>query len=241
MKFDDLLEIYVCLAEVSAHLAAPHDSIQEQRQIIAMRQKHLQSCHDSSLVKVAFDTRRINQETDYNPRRGLQNYHRADQFVSQIQAQKIGNFSKLRDVLNKLKDQFGHDPEWQNSYCRILLNTLNQSLRIVQGDGDFGDTQPAIGSFDYVEELLYVRYRLDINSINKLGEEELRNIILNKDENLIHKGPINNLITTSSSVKNIGDHYNLIKDLIGEVRASKDQPVIERTITISVKDSIKEG
>lgn len=49
--------------------------------------------------KVAFDTRRIDQETEYNPRRGLQNYNRSEAFITEAIAQKVKNFAKLRRVL----------------------------------------------------------------------------------------------------------------------------------------------
>lgn len=34
----------------------------------------------TGFTKVAFDTRRIDQETEMNPRRGLQNYNRSEAF-----------------------------------------------------------------------------------------------------------------------------------------------------------------
>ena len=40
------------------------------------------------IAKLAFDTRRINQETTYIPRRNLQNYHRSAEFIDDEMAIK---------------------------------------------------------------------------------------------------------------------------------------------------------
>ena len=74
------------------------------------------------------------------------------------------------------------DPEWLDSYCRILSAALDRTLRIEQKDMDFFKPQ-----MDYLEELLYLRYRLKDEDIIRLNEKELRNIILDKDERLLHK------------------------------------------------------
>ena len=42
-------------------------------------------------TKLAFDTRRVDQETQYIPRRGLQNYQRSEAFLSEAISQKIKN------------------------------------------------------------------------------------------------------------------------------------------------------
>src|ERR1022692_4222517 len=66
-------------------------------------------CPKEGFKKIAFDTRRIDQETEYNPRRGLQNYNRSEPFISEDLAQKIKNFAKLRDVLNELETIYGRE------------------------------------------------------------------------------------------------------------------------------------
>jgi hypothetical protein len=191
---------------------------------------------DGRLVKLAFDTRRINQETDYNPRRGLQNYNRSEQFIDEARAAKISNFTKLKNIVDKLKAKYGREAEWQDSYCRVLLNTLNTALRINQNDNDFGETQASIGSFDYVEELLFARYRLDTTAINKYGEEQLQNIILGKDEALIRKIDIPKYEITRGDV--LSQPYDALLDkLFNGVRASKDNKTVERSVTITIRDT----
>lgn len=209
---------------------------QARREGIVLRAVAISSISSGGIIKLAFDTRRINQETDYNPRRGLQNYHRSEQFISEAYQQKIANFSKLKVILDQLKEKYGREPEWQDSYCRVLLNTLDNSLRINQKDGDFGESQPSIGSFDYVEELLFARYRLEMNSIAKYGEEKLKEILLSKDEPLIRKTNLSQFEITKRDVSE-KPYDALIDKLFNGVRASKENPNVKRSVTITIHDT----
>lgn len=232
MLIEKILEVYELISQGS-------NEIKNRKQSMLLRHSIISSLNNEPLIKVAFDTRRINQETDYNPRRGLQNYHRSEQFITQANIQKIENFKKLKDILDSLKDKYGREPEWQDSYCRVLLNTLDKALRVKQGNIDFGETQPSIGSFDYVEELLFTRYRLDLNSIAASKEEDLKNILLSKDENLIRKNSMPQEITKKEIMT---QSYDTLIDKLFGVCATKENPDIERTITITIKDKInKEG
>ena len=219
----------------------------------------------NSLVKVAFDTRRIDQENDYIPRRNLQNYHRSDPFISQATAYKITLLNKLRNVSLGLKDKYGKEPDWQDSYARILLSTLDKTLRVDFGDGDYAEIQPSIGSVDYITQLLDVRYRLNMDNIKNASIEELEKIILSKDEKLTNKSQLNKtevnfisqaitpiLLQNKSSTsqlpvlvkqENIRENSDLlIEKLFGnltETKASKDNPEVERSLTITFKDLLK--
>lgn len=191
--------------------------------------------------KVAFDTRRIDQETEYNPRRGLQNYNRSEEFVSQALEQKILNFAKLRNVLVGLKERYGKEPEWQDSNARVLLSTLNKGLRADTNDGDFAESQPGVGSFDYIEELMHVRYRLGFDDLTKMADGDLRKVILSKDEELTRKNMNKVLEINKSDVSKMG-YDSLLEKLFSDCRASADNPDVERTITITVRDKFhKEG
>lgn len=232
MDITEILEIYQIIAEGSEKALA-------RREGLALRKIALDSILNGAIVKIAFDTRRINQETDYNPRRGLQNYNRSEQFMTDANSQKITNFTKLKNILGELKTKYGREPEWQDSYSRVLLNTLDIALRTNQNDGDFGETQSSIGSFDYVEELLFTRYRLETNSISKYGEEQLRNIILSKDESLIRKTDIPKYEITKRDVST-QPYDSLMDKLFNGVRASRENPEVERTVTITIKDKFVE-
>ncbi len=192
--------------------------------------------------KLAFDTRRVDQETEYNPRRGLQNYNRSEQFLSEGVAQRVKNFAKLRNALNGLKDIFGKDHEWQDSNARILLTAVDKGLRTGIDDGDYGSmNQPGVGSFDYLEELMNVRYRLTYDDLTRMGEAELKNVILAKDESLVRKDVKQALEITKSDVAT-KSYDSLIEKLLEGCKASADNPDVERTITITIRDKFhKEG
>lgn len=192
--------------------------------------------------KLAFDTRRIDQEVDYIPRRGLQNYNRSEQFLSEGVAQRVKNFAKLRNVLLGLKNVYGKEREWQDSNARILLTAIDKGIRTDQNDGDFAvHNQPGVGSFDYLEELLAMRYRLTYDDLVRLGETDLSKVILSKDEELTRKDMKQALEITKNDVATKG-YDSLIEKLLEGCKASVENPDVERTITITIRDKFhKEG
>lgn len=196
----------------------------------------------NGFTKLAFDTRRIDQETEYNPRRGLQNYNRSEAFLSEGLAQRVKNFAKLRNVLNGLKMVYGKEHEWQDSNARVLLTAVDKGLRTGLDDGDFAEqNQPGVGSFDYLEELLNVRYRLTHDDMTRLGETDLKKVILSKDEELTRKDVKQALEITKNDVATKG-YDSLIEKLLEGCKASAENPDVERTITITIRDKFhKEG
>jgi hypothetical protein len=158
-----------------------HASI-ENRSDISLSRKSLIENINPTLVKQAFDTRRINQQTDYNPRRNLQYYHRSDPFISKNASESIKIFFKLKTAVDSIKKDFLGDPDWLNSYCRILSSALDRTLRTEQKDMDF--FQPQI---DYLNELIYLRYRINHEDIERFEKKELKNIVLGRDEKLLYK------------------------------------------------------
>jgi len=190
---------------------------------------------NTKFVKAAFDTRRIDQETEFNPRRGLQNYSRSEAFISESLSQRIKNFIKLRNVLNGIKQSYGKEHEWQDSNARVLLTAIDSGLRTGINDEGFVSNQPGLGSFDYLEELLNVRYRLGYDQLVSMSESDLKKTILSKDENLIYKDIKQSLKITKSDVAR--QSYDTLMDkLFDGCHASADNPDIERTITITVRD-----
>lgn len=229
MYFDTITDIYQLIAESGADPVL-------RKSFLKLRK---QAFHDlgSGFVKQAFDTRRIDQETEYNPRRGLQTYNRSEAFLSEAMAQKIENFAKLRDVLIGLKEVYGKEPEWQDSNARVLLSTLDAGLRTNTHDGDFTACQPGVGSFDYIEELMHMRYRLGFDDLNKMGAADLRKVILSKDEELLHRGMNKSLEITKSDVAKHG--YDTLLEKLFNVQATSEQPDVERTVTITIRDTLK--
>ncbi|MGI0058126.1 MAG: hypothetical protein ACREBJ_00015 [Nitrosotalea sp.] len=193
-------------------------------------------------TKMAFDTRRIDQETEYNPRRGLQNYQRSEAFITEGSATRVKNFAKLRNVLNGLKNVYGKEHEWQDSNARVLLTAIDKGLRTTINDGDFGlQNQPGVGSFDYLDELINVRYRLTHDQLTRIGETDLAKVILAKDEELTRKDVKQALEITKGDVANKG-YDSLIEKLFDGCKASAENPDVERTITITIRDRFhKEG
>lgn len=214
-----------------------HKSIEDRFDVRELRILALENIN-KPIIKKAFDTRRINQYTDYNPRRNLQYYHRSEPFLTKDNSEKIKTFFKLKTAIDSIKEDFIGDPEWHDSYCRILCSALDRTLRIEQKDMDFSKPQ-----IDYLEELLYLRYRLKNEDITKLNEKELRNIILDRDEKLLYKQIYSNynnggMLKNNSSEQLIKSNDNLVDRLFADVKASKENKNVERSVTITINDKI---
>lgn len=231
MDLHTILEIYSLIAEGSGDLFS-------RKQCRSLRKFAFDSMFSGiGFTKVAFDTRRIDQETEFIPRRGLQNYNRSESFLSEGIINKVKNLGKLRDAVGELKEVFGKEPEWQDSHARVLLSTLDKGLRTDQLDGDFSDAQPSMGSLDYIEELLHMRYRLTPDDLNKMGASELKKVILAKDDELTKKNIRSSLEISKKDIGKEG-YDSLLEKLFGGVKATEDGKTVERTVTITIRDSI---
>lgn len=246
MRLDEVFDIFGLIAEATSDIPS--------RKATSMVRKTALSRSQQPIVKLAFDTRRINQETDYIPRRGLQNFHRSERFVSEGAAQKVKAFAKLESVMNDLKSEFGREPEWQDSYSRVLCSTLNKTLQTSHSDGDFSDNQPSMTSLGYLEELMYVRYRLTPDNLLSMANDDLRNTILKKDECLIRGNPrpiispsdvanstyermMDKMLATMAQMISNSKNDSLA-DKLFDVKATFDDPNIERTVVIKIKDQL---
>jgi hypothetical protein len=190
------------------------------------------------LVKNAFDTRRINQNTEFNPRRNLQYYQRSEPYIDDKTAEKIKLFFKVKVATDDIRNEFIGEPDWLDSYTRILCNAVDQTLRIDQKDCDYSGTQ-----LDYLSELLYVRYRLEPSDILNASPTILRQTFLNKDEKLLRRGIFVNykddLQKNSNFYKqNVVQNDSLADKLFGDVKANKENKEVERSVTITIKDKI---
>lgn len=215
-------------------------SSSERMEAVQLRRRYIAMVKEPKLLKkVAFDTRRINSEVDFIPRRNLQNYHRSEAFLDKSASEKIKNFFKLKTAVDSIKDDFLGDPDWHDSYCRILSAALDRTLRVEQKDMDFFKPQ-----LDYLEELLYLRYRLRPEDIQRLSEKEIRNLVIDRDEKLLHK-----TIYSNYNLGGIAKNSNqqtafvkgpdpLIEKLFGDVKASKENKEVQRSVTITINDKI---
>ena len=219
-----------------------HDSMEQRMEA---RQKRAEE-NPTAMVKTAFDTRRINQEEQFNPRRNLQNFQRSEPFITPEMSQKVRSLFKVKQAADTIREQFIGDPDWLDSNSRILCNALNNTLRVDQGDYDFFKPQ-----FDYLDELLYLRYRLASDDIDKLSEREIKDRLLDKDERLLHKALFSNYRGRDGHMEKTSDREmpilkqtvvsqedSLMEKLFGNVKATHDKKNVKRSVTISISDSI---
>lgn len=213
-----------------------HSSIESRIELLDHRTDFLRSSQ-KSLVKVAFDTRRTNQEVDFNPRRNLQYYHRSEPFITKEASAQLKTLFKLKTAVDTIKEDFIGDPDWLDSYARVLSASLDRTLRTEQKDMDFFKPQ-----LDYLNELLYLRYRIKADDIERFSEKQLREIVLEKDDKLQHKFiyaqyNTDKIVKTNSMEKT---EDTLINKLFGEVKASQENKNVERTVSITINDKIKD-
>ena len=101
-----------------------------------------------------------------------------------------------------------------------------------------------------------MRYRLPEDQIVNLNEQELEKIILNKDELLAKKdvfaelashaplqaqGRIPQQTYVEHIVKTTDNTTSMIEKLLSEVKASKDNRDVERSVTITVRDRLNDA
>ena len=223
-----LLDIYQTVCNFTHHSA-------ERSKYAKFRAKYLQPI---ILVKQAFDTRRINQNTEINPRRNLQYYQRSEPYIDDQTAAQVQLFFKVKAAADQLREQFVGEPDWLDSHTRILCNAVDQTLRVEQKDFDYGRDQ-----FNYLSELLYVRYRLRPEDIARLSQHELRNIILNKDERLVRQSLFINYkqdLNKNGMPSPVNGQDNLIEKLFGNVKANSENKNVKRSVNITITDSIDE-
>ncbi|MFA5759165.1 MAG: hypothetical protein WC942_07425 [Clostridia bacterium] len=196
------------------------------------------------LTKFAFDTRRIDQENTRNPRTNLQYWHRTDQFIDEEDQVKLKTFAKLAKVLNTIKHKMGTAPEWFESYARQLYDNVYRIIRVKEADLDIFRPQ-----LSYLEQLVFARYRLSMENIQKYSEDKLEEKILSKDESLIGRSIY--LKETGDDKISLGkkesvDMTKTTQDSIvnaifgsGSVDLRKDgERTVERTITITIRDNV---
>ena len=210
---------------------------------IAAREGAFKSFCDKphALTKLAFDTRRVDQEKDRNPRTNLQYWHRSDPFIDDEDKKKIDIFARMGTVLTKLRDKYGTEPEWFESYSRVLYDSVNRILRIKQADMDIFRPQ-----LSYLEQLVYARYRLTMNDLENFSEEKLAERILAKDENLSGKGDFMKVLGDQKEPKEIvkdglgkSTQESIVNAIFGanNLRRTGENSVV-RTITIRIEDKV---
>lgn len=245
-KPSNFLEIYTLIKSASNNLAIRNNTK-------LLREEFFQEF--KPLKKMAFDTRRIDQDKDYNPRRGLQHYSRSDDFVSEEDIVKINNIKKLKNITALLHEIFNKDDAWHDSFSKTLYTGLENAVNDFNKLGNFSTDQKSLTGLHYIEQLLNIRYGINLTNMN-INDNEILNIILKKDEELLNKfnklnlsnvklgvEPPSNLETISTALptrKEVAEvpYHTLIEKLFGEVKATVDNPNVERSITITIKDKL---
>jgi hypothetical protein len=194
-----------------------------------------------AIKKLAFDTRRIDQEHSRNPRENLQYWQRSDQFIDDEMQEKIDIFAKLIKPMDEIKKSFGAQPEWHSSYARTLHESLYRILRIKEADLDIFRPQVA-----YLEQLMFARYRLSMEELARIKESDFKDIILKKDESLLKRGAYlhmtkdnepKEIIIKDSNSANM--QQNIVNAIFGNNDFRKDgERSCVRTITITIKDEV---
>ena len=138
---------------------------------------------DTIIKKVAFDSRRIDQETERNPRTNLQYWNRSDAFIDEGDQYNIKVLAKLFKSLESIKEKYGRQPEYLDSYSRQMHEQVARALRVNAGDHDYYRPQ-----FAYIEQILFARYRLTFDELLKWSDESIQFKFLQKDEALLKRG-----------------------------------------------------
>lgn len=206
------------------------------------------SSRSEQLIKYAFDTRKIDQQLQKNPRRNCQNWHRSEQFITEDVQIKLDKFAKLYSVLEDIKSTYEREPEYHDSYVRELHGHVKRALKVNEKDADIFEPQ-----LNYVEQLVNARYLLSLDDIILKDAKAIKKALLDKDEALLKRGAY--LYRTAepelqkSSAGNQGfivdgkstTQDNIINAIFGnnDLRRNGEKKVT-RTITITVTDQAEE-
>lgn len=197
----------------------------------------------SPIKKLSFDTRRIDQQHTRNPRTNLQYWNRTDQFIDNDMQRSINIFAKLIEPLEQLKNKFGAEAEWHDSYTRILYDAVVRVLRIKQADLDI--FRPSI---KYLEQLVFARYRLSMDELSKISQNDFIDAVIKKDEALLKRGsflnktqeiekPSKNIVIDSNAKPET--QQNILNAIFGSQRRSGEKKTT-RTITIKICDELED-
>jgi len=184
------------------------------------------------LKKLAFDPRHFDSEEDANPRRNLQHYHNQN-VLSEDLAKKLFLVNKLFKVAENIKSEFSQEPEYQDSYAKQLHHLLHRALRMKENDRNYSESQQSLTSISYIADVLFKRYRLTWDEIDKLSTKELKNRVLSIDTDLTRLDPIVN----PQEVKLSGSDKKEYKDVLEKVLSAPSDG--QKTVTITVVDSKK--
>lgn len=200
--------------------------------------------------KYAFDARKTDQETERNPRHNFQNYNRSQQYIDEEDQKRLEAFARLVKPLEAIKKKFGTSPEYFHSYARRLHESVKSIMKVRESDMDIFRPQ-----MDYLEQLLYARYRISTEDLNKMGSEMLKDKILSKDEDLLKRGSFMHITGDPEDDRQKSANQSFVKDsdgggltqdsivnaIFGNNKLRREgEKTVERTITITIRDEVME-
>jgi len=213
------------------------------------RKSALESMQNSEgFTKLAIDSRRINQTIERSPRPTIQYFSRSEPYIDNRDQETINVFSKLMVPLMEIKASFGEQPEYFESYSRVLHDQVERILRLKVADQDIFRPQLA-----YLEQLIYARYRLSMEEISRMDKSSLKAKLLDKDEALMKRGAFMHMTAAPEENKKVaniplktGDQTGntqeaIVNAIFGNNNIRREgEKVVERTITITIKDEVKD-
>jgi hypothetical protein len=190
------------------------------------------------MIKLAFDTRRVNQDEERNPRSNLQYWHRQDPFVSPELQIRIDRLARMLLPLQEIKTLYSNDSNWHTSYVRKLAEDFERILRVREADSDIVESQ-----ISYLEQLLNVRYQLTTERLDKVSAEEFKSAVMMKDEDLLKVGMRRHQSTKEATMTKDGldgqTGQSIINAIFGNNQIRRDgEKTVTRTITISITDTV---
>ena len=194
-----------------------------------------------TIKKFAFDTRRYDQETTRNPRANLQSWIRSDQFIDDETQNKVEIFARLLQPLDELKTSYGAQPEWHDSYVRVLHDHVHRILRVKEADMDIFRPQIA-----YLEQLMFARYRLSMDELSRMKSDDFKQAILKKDEALMKRGAFLQMTNSTQPTVAVKDgNRSAQESIVNAIFGNNDlrragERTVERTITITIRDNVLE-
>jgi hypothetical protein len=194
------------------------------------------------LIKQAFDTRRINQEIERNPRRNAQTYVRSEPYIDEEASEKIQIFSKLFKISKIIKEKYETDDEYKDSYVRQLYDLLNEILRVSQKDMDIFKPKLA-----FLEQLLFNRYRLSMEELKSSSDKKIEKILLSKDESLLGRNQYMKEVSGNTETVSIlkdgngkSTQESIVNALFGAPVRKDGEKTVERIITIKIVENVVE-
>lgn len=189
------------------------------------------------LTKIAFDTRKFSQDEVRNPRSNLQYWQRSAEWITADLQVRINRLSRLIPYLQEIKTAHHLDPAWHNSFVRKLGEDMERILRIKEGDNEILEPQVA-----YLEQLLDARYRLSLDQLDKISDQQFKTAILLKDEELSKRGVHLDDQKKDASLTKTTDSNQLGSNIVNAIFGNQalrlnGEKSVTRTITITITDT----